>query len=291
MPDGPILITGATGYLGRRLVRRAALQHRVLAGTSKPYAQTGAGEVVYLDIVDRQHVLDVFDVHRPGIVIHAAAVNPGQGDDGAMWRVNTEGSRIIAEAARSVGSRLVAVSTDVVHDGTAAPYADDTEPTPLNAYARSKAAAEEAVMTTYPEAAVVRTSLMYGLDQMDRGTAGFADLIIRRQPVRLYADVIRNPIWVETLAQALLRLILTDHSGLINVAGRQAMTRGEYVRGLLRYWDIDDRGLIEPTFAAEVDTTIPLDLRLDCSVAEELLDMAFPGVDEVLGDRTEGKAG
>ncbi len=287
MADGPILITGATGYLGRRVVRRAALQHRVFAGTSKPAAQSPAGEVVYLDVTDPEHVLNVFDEHRPGTVFHLAAVNPGQGDAEAMRRVNTEGSAIVARAAAKLGARLVAMSTDVVHDGTAAPYADDAPPTPINDYARSKADAEAAITEAYPEASIVRTSLMYGLHQMDRGTAGFADLLIRGQTVRLFTDVVRNPIWVETLARALLRLAGEDHAGTINIAGDQAMTRYDYGVALLRYWGKEVPDLIEPTLAAEVSDEVALDLRLDCTVAHELLGMEFPGVDEVLATRTE----
>ena len=287
MAEGPILITGASGYLGRRLVRRAALQHQVLAATSKTYAQSPAGEVVYLEVTDRDQVFTAFAEHAPHTVIHAAACNPGQGSDDDMWRVNAEGSRHVAEASVTIGARLVAMSTDVVHDGTAAPYSDAAPPSPINAYGRSKAAAEEAIVEVDPNAAIVRTSLLYGLNQIDRGTAGFADLITRGQPVRLFTDVIRNPIWVETLARALVRLAETAYAGVINIAGEQAMTREEYGRALLRYWNIDDQGLIEPTLAAEVSDEISLDVRLDSRLAEELLGMSFPGVDEILSTRTD----
>jgi len=238
--------------------------------------------MVYLDVTDREHVAVVFEQFRPLTVIHAAAVNPGQGDVGEMRIVNTIGSRNVAHAASAIGARLIAVSTDVVHDGTAAPYADDVEPTPLSDYARTKADAEHEVAQVYPIASIVRTSLMYGLDSMDRGTAGFADMLVRGQPLPLYTDVRRNPIWVETLARALLRLAEVDHTGLINIAGSQAMSRYDYGRALLTYWDIDDRGLIEPALAADVSDEIPLDLRLDSTHAESLLGMTFPGVDEVL---------
>lgn len=286
MAEGPIFITGATGYLGRRLVRRAALQHEVFAGTSKPYAQASAGEVTYLDVTDADLVRTVFAECEPAVVMHAAAVNPGQGTDDDMWKVNAEGSRIVAEACGELGIRLIAVSSDVVHDGTAAPYADDTAPSPVNAYGRSKAAGEEAIAAADPGATIVRTSLMYGLHQMDRGTAAFADLITRGQPVPLFTDVVRNPIWVETLAQALLRISEVDYAGTINVAGDQSTTREEYGRALLDYWNIDDEGLIEPTRAADVSADIPRDLRLDSARASGLLGMPFPGVTEILATRT-----
>jgi dTDP-4-dehydrorhamnose reductase len=206
-----------------------------------------------------------------------------------MWRVNADGARHIAAAATRVGARLIAMSTDVVHDGTSAPYADDAPANPINTYARTKAAAEDSILDIDPSAVVVRTSLMYGLDTMDRGTAEFADRLVRNETLQLFTDVVRNPIWVETLAQAIVRLADTDVSGLLNIAGRQAVTREDYARKLLAHWDIDDRGLIEPVRAAEISDTIPLDLRLDSTRAEELLGMPFPGVDEVLAGNRRPK--
>lgn len=284
MPEGPILITGATGYLGRRLVRRAALQHRVLAGSSRPYAQSGSGEIVYLDVTDEALVANVFREYRPRTVIHAAAVNPGQGDYAAMRAVNTEGSRIIAAACDEIGARLVHLSSDVVHDGAAAPYGEDVPPTPLNAYGRTKADGEAAVAEECPSASIVRTSLIYGLSSMDRATAGFAERITRSQTVRLFTDVLRQPIWVETLAQALVRLAGLEHAGVLNIAGSQVMTRYDYGRALLAYWGYDDPSLIQGVRASEVSTEIPLDLRLDCTRAEQVIGMSFPGVDEVIAE-------
>ena len=155
------LITGATGYLGRRVALRAAARGRVYAATHhRPDAVT-AGDAVAFDIGERTAVFDVVERLRPSVVIHAAAVNPGQGDADAMWRINAEGSGHVAEAARAVGARLVSVSTDIVHDGRNGPYADDVAPTPVNAYGRSKTAGEAAVLDIDPSAVVVRTSLTY----------------------------------------------------------------------------------------------------------------------------------
>jgi len=220
--------------------------------------------------------------------IHAAAVNPGQGDDTTMWRVNVDGSRNVARAAAEVGARFIAVSTDVVHDGTRAPYGDDIAPTPLQAYGRSKAEAESAIRSVNPDAAIVRSSLIYAVDEIDRGTAGFVDSITRGDRLSLFSDVLRNPVWVETLAEALLRLVTVDYQGLLNVAGHQVLSREQFGLKMLAFWGIADRGLVDSGRASDVSASIPLDLRLDLTRAESLLDMAFPGVDEVLESHPPG---
>ncbi len=61
-------------------------------------------------------------------------------------------------------------------------------------------------MAVHQEAAIVRTSLIYGLHQMDNGTRSFAERLRDGREVGLFSDVLRQPVWVETLAAALLEL-------------------------------------------------------------------------------------
>lgn len=282
MTEPTYLITGATGYLGRRLVREAEMRGRVYAASRRPATEAPVGIPIELDVSDRSAVRRVVNKLKPTVIIHAAAVNPGQGDDETMWQVNALGSDHVAEGAREVDSRLLAISTDIVHDGTHGPYDDAASANPLNHYGRSKAAGESAVLARAPDAAVVRTSLMYGLDEMDRGTAGFAERIRRGERQALFSDVLRNPIRVDTLAVALLRLVETAYSGTLNIAGRQVLSRDEYGRRMLEYWGVATDGLLEATRAADISSSIPLDLRLRIDRAEQLLGMDLAGVDTVL---------
>jgi dTDP-4-dehydrorhamnose reductase len=282
MADPLILITGSAGYLGRRLVAAAERRGRVVAAIHRSSGGISLDRSVPIDVANRTGVLRVLRDISPAIVIHAAAVNPGQGRDDDMWRVNADGSRHIAQACAAVGARLVAISTDIVHDGRHGPYGDDAPANPINAYGRSKAAGEMAIRALDPTAAIVRTSLMYGFDTIDRGTAGFAERIARGERQILFSDVLRNPIDVETLSDAVVRLSLTDYAGFLNVAGRQALSRDAFGRMMLGYWRIPTGDLVQTGLAAEISDEIPLDLRLVVDRAEELLGIRLPGVDDAI---------
>lgn len=286
-----ILITGGSGYLGRHLSARAAAASRVVTTYRTHPQHITAGEPLLLDLSQRAAVWRLITALAPRAIIHTAAINPGEGLEAEMMQVNVDGSRYVAEAAVAVGARLVHVSTDVLHDGRHAPYDDTAPPAPLNAYGRSKAAAEAAVLELDPAAVVVRTSLIYGLEVMDRSTAGFVARLQAGQPLVLFTDVLRQPIWVEALAAALLQLVDLPWAGPLNVAGRQVLSRAAFGRRLLAWWGVETGSLLQAGRAADVSATIPLDLRLHVTRAEQLLHMPLLGVDEVLAQAAARRRG
>ncbi|MEM1205669.1 MAG: sugar nucleotide-binding protein [Acidobacteriota bacterium] len=282
-----ILVTGASGYLGRRIVAHISEStgsgHLPVSAYNRGTGGDLGGRPWHLDLRSVDAPSRIVDL-GPDAIIHCAAVNPG-GPESAMEQVNVEGSRRVAEAARLLGARLVHVSTDVVHDGLAAPYADDAMPSPVGTYGVTKAGAEAAVRESCPRATVVRTSLIYGLDAMDHGTRGFAERLRAGGEVGLFADVLRQPVWVETLARALVRLAELAPGGFVNVAGSQVLSRDAFGRRMLKAWGVEGRGRVKTVLAREVAPAVPRDLRLRLDRARKLLDIDLPGVDEVLTAR------
>ena len=277
-----MLVTGGSGYLGQHLTTKAKNLFDLYTTYHTQAGAISAGQTLPLNLFNRDDVLDKIRTVKPHAIIHAAAVNPGGGSEQEMMDVNAKGSRYVAEAAANSGARLIHLSTDIIFDGKQAPYADDAPPSPLNDYGRSKAAAEAAVREVDPKAAIVRTSLIYGLEEMDRGTAGFVKKLNSGERLALFTDVIRQPVWIDSLVEALLKLVEIDFGGTLNVAGRQAITREEFGRRMLAWWQIDTKGRLEAGRAVDISDSFPLDLRLSIHKAEELLHMTFPGVDEVL---------
>ena len=276
-----ILVTGASGYLAHRLLPLAAQYGEVIGVARRRESVLADVQAEVLDITDRNAVDLLVRKIQPDIILHAAASNPGV-EESVMDSVNHLGSAYIAESAKSQGSRLVVVSTESVHNGQQAPYADSAIADPVNNYGQTKALGEQAVMRTYPKAAIVRTSLIYGLELMDRGTQGFVDRLERGEPLLLFNDVVRQPVWVDSLAEAICALAITHTriSGLLNVVGAQALSRAAFARLMLAHWGIDAEDRISEISGAGIEG-LPMDLTSDCARAQSL-GFAMPGVTEVL---------
>ena len=166
--SNPILITGASGYVGQ-----AAFDAAVRAG----YAVVGAyhrrqpalpgGPWTPLDLRDAAGVARLIADLRPAAIIHAAAAW-GTPDEAQATIV--DGTSAVVAAASQVGARLIHLSTDVLFDGEHAPYRESDPPAPITFYGAAKAAAE-GIAAAHPNHVIVRTSLVTCFDPPDRSTA------------------------------------------------------------------------------------------------------------------------
>jgi dTDP-4-dehydrorhamnose reductase len=150
------LITGAGGMLGADMLEVLRLSGADADGLSRSQ----------LDIADADAVLRAVD--GVDVVVNCAAwtdVDAAESHAERAELVNGEGPRFLALACRSVGARLVQVSTDYVFSGAAVtPYDEDAPLSPRSAYGRSKAVGETNVRSVLPASSyIVRTAWLYGL--------------------------------------------------------------------------------------------------------------------------------
>jgi dTDP-4-dehydrorhamnose reductase len=206
-----LLVTGGAGYLGGELLRQAP-------DALATWHATPVANGVRLDVRDEDAVMRTFLKRGPDTVVHTAY---RMGDAETIVR----GSANVALAAHRVGARLVHLSTDLVFDGEhGAPYTEEDEPRPVMEYGQHKLEAEQLVRRFHPEALIVRTSLLYGPPD------GPQEALARRDDAVFHSDEIRSPIPVRELAAALLRL--QGETGLLHVAGREALSRAAFAERL-----------------------------------------------------------
>jgi dTDP-4-dehydrorhamnose reductase len=276
-----LLITGGSSYLGQHLVPLASAQHETFYTyfQNDPRQQPGGFQ---LDMRDAAAVLALVSALNPETIIHTT----GSNRVADMENVIVSGTRHITEAAAKTGARLIHISTDVIFNGREAPYNEAAQPTPLHAYGRAKAEAEK-IVAAFGNQVIIRTSLIYGLQQMDRGTAWMVQALRAGQPVTLFTDQRRNPVWVKTLSLACLELAASAFCGIINVAGRQELSRAEFGLRMLDWWQITERGTLK--LAQSDADRWPVDCTLDLRLAETELTTPLPGVDDVLYEQGEFK--
>ena len=285
-PNRPLLllVTGASGYLGRHLVARAGSAWR-LVGTHLSRPPPPGLESYRLDIRDAAATGTLLDELRPEVVLHTAYRQHEPA-------VNLEGTRNLAVACEPIGARLVFVSTDLVFDGRRGWYRETDPPSPIEPYGASKAAAEREVLQR--GGAVARTSLIFGFDPLDPITSRLVVRPLRSgERSRLFVDEFRCPAYAPDLADALLELARGHPSagsgqvfrGLLHLAGPQRLSRYEFGVKLAKALGLDPAGL-EPARQAHSGLVRSPDTSLDTSLARRLLRSRLRSVDEAVAGKS-----
>ena len=203
-----VLILGATGLLGKALVRE---------WTGDQVTGMGSRDV---DIRDAAKVSDLVEKARPDWVVLAAAYTDVDGCEShreLAFSVNRDGAVNVAEAAQQSGARLLFLSSDYVFDGKKiSPYEVDDKRNPQSVYGHSKAEAEVQLLTILPNCCIVRTSWVFGV-----GGRCFPDTILRLAASRPALDVVNDqrgcPTYTVDLARAIIQLCRKDANGIVNV--------------------------------------------------------------------------
>ncbi len=193
-----VLITGGAGQVARELRRSAPVGMDVLA--------PDRGE---LNIADAAAVRDVMARRKPEVVINAAAytaVDAAERETEIAEKINCDGARLLAEAARAADARFVHISTDYIFGAGAVFHRVNEPPAPLNAYGMTKWRGEQAVREANPDAVIVRTSWVYSMF----GT-NFVKTILSlaksRDSLTIVSDQVGAPTWAFGLAGAIWRIV------------------------------------------------------------------------------------
>jgi len=275
-----LFITGGTGYLGGELLRQALAAGYVVAASYFSQAPPAASPAVWvpLDVRDALAVEDALDQLRPEIVIHTAFRQGGPD----LVAITAEGAGHVSSACAAVGARLIHMSSDVIFDGEReGSYSEADAPAPISDYGSAKAQAEHLVAAAHPGAAIVRTSLIYGFDPIDRQTQFALDVAAGRRDDKLFVDEFRCPIYVADLAAALLELAALPYAGVLHIAGAERVSRHELGGLLARACGLDASG-IPGARSAESAVRRPRNCVLDIRKAQALLHTKLRGVRAVL---------
>jgi dTDP-4-dehydrorhamnose reductase len=288
-----ILVTGASGQLGSYLLDQLIPgSHEVVAWSGSTRGSRGGIPYKPVDLDDEGAVASGLQEANPDVLIHAAALSSAEAvhrDLGRGCAVNVAGTQLLARWAARNDRRMVFTSTDLVFDGSKSWNREDDPAEPILDYGRTKRAAEPLVLAI-PRGLVARLSLLYGFACSPR--EGFFDramaAVRQGQPRTFFSDEFRTPVHYLTAARILIRLGLSEATGIVHLGGRERISRYELMRRAAIALGLDP-SLIGSNRRADVPSAEarPADTSLDTSRLSELLpDFERPAVEAALTSST-----
>ncbi|WP_207942075.1 dTDP-4-dehydrorhamnose reductase [Enterococcus sp. DIV2402] len=191
-----ILVTGRNGQLGTEVCH-------LLDEKNIDYISTGSKE---MNITNSEITMNYIKKINPDVIYHCAAytaVDKAE-DEGKELaeKVNVEGTRNVALAAKEVNAVMVYISTDYVFDGLLkdGEYAIDAQTNPQNEYGRTKLLGEQAVQGILEKYYIIRTSWVFG-QYGHNFVFTMQKLAENRDTLTIVNDQFGRPTWTRTLAE------------------------------------------------------------------------------------------
>ncbi|MCE4049554.1 dTDP-4-dehydrorhamnose reductase [Bacillus sp. Au-Bac7] len=206
-----ILVTGYNGQLGYDVV---------LEGNKREYEMLGLTRKE-LDITNEESVKTYIHNSKPDAIIHCAAytaVDAAEDDKETCWNVNVNGTKYLAEAAKTIDAKFIYISTDYVYEGTGdTPFTEGDKANPQGYYGKTKYHGEKIVQEILEKYFIVRISWVFGINGNN-----FIKTMLRlsetRTNLNVVGDQFGSPTYTVDLAKLLLDMIATDKYGIYHAS-------------------------------------------------------------------------
>lgn len=220
-----VLILGATGLLGKPLVREWRGDDVVGVGSRD------------VDIRDEARVREIVHSAQPDWIVLAAAYTDVDGCESHQelaFAVNRDGALNVARAAQSVGAKMLFISSDYVFDGKKnSPYEINDQRNPQSVYGRTKAEAELGLLQVLSDCCIARTSWLFGA-----GGKCFPDTILKLAANRTSLDVVNDqrgcPTYTVDLSRAIIELCRKNATGIVHVTNAGDCTWFEFASEIVK---------------------------------------------------------
>lgn len=239
-----LLVTGASGFLGWNVCLHARAAWRVFGVFHKHDIAMDGVAFLRCDVTDHASARDLLRSVKPDAILHLAAAsapNFCQLQPEATKKINVDAAAHLAGLAAEAGIPFVFTSTDLVFDGKAAPYTEDSPVAPVSVYGRQKAMAEAVIRVRHPNAVICRMSLTFG--RASPASESFLQPMLRElkagREVMLFTDELRTPLSARDAARGLLLALENCEGGVVHLGGGERASRfdlGVMVTSILGRW-------------------------------------------------------
>lgn len=277
-----IMILGANGFTGRRILKRLSSKHQVLACSLHPDILPEEGYEFH--ILDMQSV-DATDAllnnFRPDVIINASAmsvVDYCEQHPEEAYALNVTAVKHLAEYSQSNSCRLIHLSTDFVFDGTATEAYTETDTTnPINYYGKTKQWSEEVIEQACTNYAIARIEVVYG-KPFNGQHGNIVHLVKTRlengQSIRVVSDQFRSPTWVEDIARAIESLLSDKYQGIYHICGGETMSVADIAYRVAKHFGLDT-SLIQPVTTEEMNEATPRPLFSPMNTEKALKEFGY----------------
>ena len=246
-----VLITGANGLLGQKIVSDFSPSHNVLAVdlSDEPFLSLSNFSYKNCDITKKEEIEAVFNFFKPEIVINSAAYTDVDGceiNKDLAWAVNVEGVRNLVQLCQIHQAKLVHFSTDYVFDGEKGPYSENDPTHPKSFYGETKLESEKIVISSGIDFLIIRTNVLYGLGINIKKNffLWLYEELSQTHKIKVVTDQLNNPTLADNLSSATKELVQRKASHIFHIAGATYLSRYDFALQVAQVFGLDEKNII-----------------------------------------------
>ncbi len=270
-----VLVTGYNGQLGYDVVKKLKSLN----------IQTLGVDISDFDLTDIDAVNKFINQYQPDVIVHCAAytaVDKAESNKELCYKINVDGTRNIAEAAKRVEAKLVYISTDYIFNGQGSePHEINEAIDPINYYGFTKAEGEKIVSQLVDHHYIIRTSWVYGINGHN-----FVKTMLRlaetKKEISVVGDQIGVPTYTVDLANFIVDVIQTKKYGIYHGVNSGYCSWAEFAK---RIFKLNNSEVIVHEIETKnypTDAKRPLNSRLSKKVNTENGFELFPDWEDAL---------
>ena len=279
-----ILITGASGMLGGALCKELSKYYNIYCtGKSSyksfyyPYKKFNLSSNKYDELINWSN---------PNIIILSGAITDGNYCNNNPSEANLINGTSVKKFLKSTKKnvKIIYISTDAVFSNKISMAKENDLTNPESIYGKSKELGEQYLINSNRKFIIIRTTIV-GLNKF-KNPEGFVDWIIKssinKEKIKLFQDVIFNPISVWDLTKEILFLIKKSDftNKIFHISGDQLITKYKFGIKLLKELNLpSDKIKKGKIINFEMRAKRSNDQSLDCSLYKNLYNRKLPKID------------
>lgn len=229
-----ILITGAKGMLAKEVIEKFKEGNELILT-----------DVADLDITNKENVNKFVEERKPEVIINCAAftaVDKAETAGEIVERINADGPKNLAIAAKNNDAILVHISTDYVFGGNldvSKAHKEDDEKKPVTAYGITKLHGERNIENNTDKYYIFRTAWLYGI-----GGHNFVKTMLNlgkeHNQISVVSDQHGSPTYAKDLANIIYEAVTKKIPyGVYNATNEGFTTWADFTKTIFKYANID----------------------------------------------------
>ncbi|MBF25952.1 MAG: NAD(P)-dependent oxidoreductase [Flavobacteriales bacterium] len=236
-----VLITGGNGFLGKELRMQFQKNNYDVIATGLGKDRISYHNHIYLelDIQSPSKCLEVLQKHQPSIIINAAAltdVDRCQLNQSECLSINCDSLNNFIPYSIENRIHFIQISTDFVFNGKKGEYKENDFCDPVNYYGFSKLEAENKIIKSGVDYAIIRTSLLYNLTGNNFLTR-FIKKIKENVELKIVDDQYRTPTYIFDLVSAILIIVKLKKNGIYHISSGESLSIFDIVCNFVKNMD------------------------------------------------------